>query len=85
MLNDPKLTPRQREFVKDPRLREIIERLDLEVVESREVKLGKAIADRVDGWLQQIHLAPIVPRETFKPRSPWDKVDLKKFGGKRPF
>lgn len=74
------MTPRQQKFLsEDPRLKEIMERLDCVPVETQEFKMNGKIADRVEGWVSQMELAPRTSRRVLKDeseRKPWDSVDL---------
>lgn len=72
-------TPRQRVFLTDPRLKEIMERLDAVPVPSAEWKMNQKISERVGSWVDQMEMAPKSSRRVQKDlsdRKPWDEVDL---------
>lgn len=78
------MTPKQRNFYESSLsgsglLGELIARLDAIPVESQEFKMNGKIADRVEGWVSQMDLAPKSCRRVLRDpgdRKPWDKVDL---------
>lgn len=78
--NGAMLTPRQQkywdEFQTRPLGKELVERLGLEVIESEEFKRNKKINERAQMIIDQIELAPKMPRRIIKARLPWDPVDL---------
>ena len=67
---ETKLTPKQKTLLSDPRLSEIITRLDLQAQPSPEWQTNVAVSKRVDQWLQDLQKRPAKTRSISGPEIP---------------
>lgn len=84
------LTPAQKLMLSraqsHPKISVLISRLDLIVTPSPEFQRNEKIAERIDGLIEQIRMAPQRPRKITYPRKPWDEPDLSNVrAGECPF
>lgn len=56
-----------------------VDRLGLVVEKSEEVRRGEAISDRVEMWIGQVVLSPVVARRVDRALKPWETMDLSEY------